>query len=262
MTTVREAAVAGTFYPADARVLADMVDRFLDAAVVENGWPAKAIIAPHAGYIYSGPVAATAYSALVAGRPGLQRAVLLGPAHRVALEGLATSSAYAFATPLGNVAVDQEAVARALALPQVQLWDEAHAFEHGLEVQLPFLQRLYPAISIVPFVAGRIDAQAVAELLELLWGGSETAVIISSDLSHFYDYATAQHLDRQTAQAITRLDGQALTQESACGRNAIRGLLLLAKEKGLEGRLLDLRNSGDTSGSRSRVVGYGAFVFA
>ncbi|MFN2137713.1 MAG: AmmeMemoRadiSam system protein B [Candidatus Promineifilaceae bacterium] len=262
MTTVRAAAVAGTFYPADAVILADMVDRFLDDAAVTDALPVKAIIAPHAGYIYSGPIAASAYAALAAGRPDVRRAVLIGPAHRVAVEGLATSSAYAFATPLGEVPVDQEAVASTLALPQVQVWDEAHAFEHGLEVHLPFLQRLYPGISIVPFVAGRIDQEAVAALLDLLWGGPETAVIISSDLSHYFDYAAAQHLDRQTAEAITRLDSSALGPDSACGRYAIRGLLLEARKKGLKARLLDLRNSGDTSGSRDRVVGYGAFIFS
>mgnify|MGYP001547270745 FL=1 len=157
--------------------------------------------------------------------------------------------------------VDKEALASVLDLPQVRVWDEAHAFEHGLEVHLPFLQRLYKQFSIVPLVVGQASAEDVAEVLDLLWGGPETAMVISSDLSHFHDYTTAQHLDQATAQAITNLDGGALQHESACGRNAIRGLLQVAKERGLNGRLLDLRNSGDTSGSRSRVVGYGAFVF-
>ena len=258
--TVRQAAVAGTFYPADAGELAEMVDQFMAGAKGNGGLP-KAVIAPHAGYIYSGPVAASAYAWLSGGKNTVQRVILLGPAHRVALTGLAASSAQAFATPLGEVPVDQEALANVLDLPQVRVWDEAHAFEHSLEVHLPFLQRLYDQFSIVPLVVGQADADEVAEVLEILWGGPETAVVISSDLSHFHDYITAQHLDQATAQAITHLDGQALQYESACGRNAIRGLLKVAQKHDLNGRLVDLRNSGDTSGSRSRVVGYGAFVF-
>ncbi len=260
MATVRQAAVAGTFYPADAGELAQMVDQFMAGAEGNGGMP-KAIIAPHAGYIYSGPIAASAYTHLASGEKTVRRVILLGPAHRVALRGLAASSAQAFATPLGEVPVDQEAQTRILDLPQVRIWDEAHTFEHGLEVHLPFLQRLYKQFSIVPLVVGQASAEDVAEVLELLWGGPETAVVISSDLSHFHGYETAQHLDQATAQAITSLDGQALQHESACGRNAIRGLLAVAKERGLNGRVVDLRNSGDTSGSRSRVVGYGAFVF-
>ncbi|MFL7838457.1 MAG: AmmeMemoRadiSam system protein B [Candidatus Promineifilaceae bacterium] len=260
MMTVRQAAVAGTFYPADARELAKMVDRYM-AGAEGNGDLPKAIIAPHAGYVYSGPIAASAYAHLAGNKEMVRRVVLMGPAHRVPLQGLAASSAQAFATPLGEVAVDQEALAKVLDLPQVRVWDEAHAFEHSLEVQLPFLQRIYQQFSIVPLLVGQTTAQEAAEVLDLLWGGPETAVVISSDLSHFHDYTTAQHLDQVTAQAIIRLDGQALEYESACGRNAIRGLLKVAKERGLNGRVVDLRNSGDTSGSRSRVVGYGAFVF-
>lgn len=260
MMTVRQAAVAGTFYPADARELAKMVDRYM-AGAEGNGDLPKAIIAPHAGYVYSGPIAASAYAHLAGNKEMVRRVVLMGPAHRVPLQGLAASSAQAFATPLGEVAVDQEALAKVLDLPQVRVWDEAHAFEHSLEVQLPFLQRIYQQFSIVPLLVGQTTAQEAAEVLDLLWGGPETAVVISSDLSHFHDYTTAQHLDQVTAQAIIRLDGQTLEYESACGRNAIRGLLKVAKERGLNGRVVDLRNSGDTSGSRSRVVGYGAFVF-
>lgn len=260
MLTVRQAAVAGTFYPADAGELAEMVDQFMAGAKGNGGMP-KAIIAPHAGYVYSGPIAASAYTHLVGGRETVQHVILLGPAHRVALRGLAASSAQAFATPLGDVPIDQEALANVLDLPQVRIWDEAHAFEHSLEVHLPFLQRLYKQFSIVPLVVGEASAEEVSEVLGSLWGGPETAVVISSDLSHFHDYTRAQHLDQATAQAIMALDGQALQYESACGRNAIRGLLDVARARGLNGRLVDLRNSGDTSGSRSRVVGYGAFVF-
>lgn len=260
MVMRREAAVAGTFYPADPVELAKMVDQFMDSVEGNGGMP-KAIIAPHAGYIYSGPIAASAYSQLANRKDTLKRVVLLGPAHRVSLRGLAASSAQAFTTPLGDVPVDQEALAEVLDMPQVRIWDEAHTFEHGLEVHLPFLQRLFGPVHIVPLVVGQASTEQVAEVLERLWGGPETAVVISSDLSHFHDYATAQHLDQATAQAITALDSDALDYESACGRNAIRGLLKVARAKGLTGRVVDLRNSGDTSGSRSRVVGYGAFIF-
>jgi AmmeMemoRadiSam system protein B len=257
---IRQAAVAGTFYPADAHELAAMVDQFM-AGAKGNGDMPKAVIAPHAGYIYSGPIAASAYAHLANRNEIVQRVILLGPAHRVPLQGLAASSAQAFATPLGEVPVDQEALASVLDLPQVRVWDEAHAFEHSLEVHLPFLQRLYQQFNIVPLLVGQTTGKEVVEVLDLLWGGPETAIVISSDLSHFHDYVTAQHLDQVTAQAIIRLDSQALQYESACGRNAIRGLLEAVKERGLNGRVVDLRNSGDTSGSRSRVVGYGAFVF-
>lgn len=261
MNAVRQAAVAGTFYPGNTQELAAMVDKFLADADGEGKTP-KAVIAPHAGYIYSGPIAASAYARLSGGADTVQRVVLLGPAHRVSLRGLAACSARAFATPLGNVPVDSEMVSLALTLPQVQLWDEAHAFEHSLEVHLPFLQRIYPKINIVPLVVGQASTEDVAEVVELLWGGPETVIVISSDLSHFHDYTTAQRLDRTTAELITHLDSAGLDYESACGRNAIRGLLQVAQQRGLHGDLVDLRNSGDTSGARNRVVGYGAFVFA
>lgn len=257
---VRPAAVAGMFYPAQADALRAHVDALL-AQFPGNGGVPKAIIAPHAGYRYSGLVAAAAYATLAANRDKLRRAVLLGPAHRVPLRGLAASSAGAFATPLGNLAVAQDAWATAVALPQVRVWDNAHAEEHSLEVQLPFLQRLLPDVAIVPLLVGEANAEDVAEVLETLWDGPETAVIISSDLSHFHDYATAQKLDAATAQAITALDDTALNRGSACGRSAINGLLRVARRRGLQAQTLLLRNSGDSEGPRDRVVGYGAFLF-
>lgn len=261
MGKVRKAAVAGTFYPADAAELARMVDDFMADAKGNGGVP-KAVIAPHAGYIYSGPIAGSAYARLSVDKQQIKQVVIMGPAHRVALQGLAASSADVFATPLGNVAVDQEAIKSVLDLPQVVIRDEAHATEHSLEVHLPFLQRLLTDFSIVPLVVGQASEEEVAEVLSHLWGGPETAVIISSDLSHFHDYQTAQQLDRATAQAIVNLEARALGYDSACGRIPIRGLLHIAKEKGLQAQVVDLRNSGDTSGSRGRVVGYGAFIFA
>lgn len=256
---VRPPAVAGVFYPQNPIELSQMIDGLLAAAGSSNGRAPKAIIAPHAGYRYSGGVAAAAYAHLAAAGATAQRVILLGPAHRVPVRGLAASSATAFATPLGEVPLAAET--QAVALPQVRIWDEAHAAEHSLEVQLPFLQRLFATVEIVPLVVGQATTAEVAEVLESVWGGAETAVVISSDLSHFHDYATAQRLDQATAAAIVALDEQALGPESACGRAAIRGLLRVARERNLTAQTVLLRNSGDSAGQRQRVVGYGAFVF-
>jgi AmmeMemoRadiSam system protein B len=260
MTQTREAAVAGLFYPGDARTLKREVEQLL-AQETATGRAVKALIAPHAGYIYSGPIAARAYAQLAPLRRTIQRVVLLGPAHRVAFRGLAASGADSFATPLGDVPLDREALERILPLPQVHLLDQAHAQEHSLEVQLPFLQILLDDFKLLPLVVGDADAAEVDEVLERLWGGSETLIVISSDLSHYHDYATARAMDSATARAIENLDPDAIGYDQACGRNPIKGLLVAARKHHLAGDLLDLRNSGDTAGDRARVVGYGAFAF-
>lgn len=260
MVHVRETAVAGTFYPADAVELSAQVQRFLDAAPTAVHQP-KAIIAPHAGYVYSGAIAGSAYAPLRAMRGRVSRVLLLGPAHTTAVRGLAASSADAFCTPLGHVPVDRPAMKVLLALPQVQQMDVAHAAEHGLEVQLPFLQMTLGAFHVAPLVVGSATAAQAAQALEAVWGGPETLIVVSSDLSHYHDYATAQRLDRATAAAIEALRPSALTPQSACGYVPIRGLLAVAARRGLRAHTLDLRNSGDTAGPRSRVVGYGAFAF-
>ena len=261
MTSVRNPAVAGTFYPADARELHAMVSAYLNSAKA-SGPPPKAIIAPHAGYIYSGPVAATAYAYLAEARGTIKRVVLLGPAHRVAFAGLAASSAEAFATPLGTIPVDKPAMAKILTLPQVQVLDEAHAFEHSLEVHLPFLQEVLGDFTLVPLAVGEATPAEVGEVLEVLWDGSETLIVISSDLSHYYDYETASKLDLATSRAIEELRPQDIHYEHACGRNPVNGLLWVARRRGMHARTVDLRNSGDTAGPRDQVVGYGAYVFA
>lgn len=260
MVRVRETAVAGTFYPANAVALSAQVQRFLDAAPTAVHQP-KAIIAPHAGYVYSGAVAGSAYAPLRAMRGRVSRVLLLGPAHTMAVRGLAASSADAFCTPLGNVPVDRPAMQVLLALPQVQELDAAHAAEHGLEVQLPFLQMTLGSFQIAPLVVGSATAAQAAQALDAVWGGPETLIVVSSDLSHYHDYATAQRLDRATAAAIEALRPSLLTPQSACGYVPIRGLLAVAARRGLRAHTLDLRNSGDTAGARSRVVGYGAFAF-
>ena len=261
MTSVRPAAVAGAFYPRGPKELDAKVQFYL-SQVERTGSPVpKAIIAPHAGYIYSGPVAASAYAKVMPARDAIKRVVLLGPCHRVAVRGLAVSGADAFTTPLGDVPLDRQAIGRILALPQVGVFDATHEKEHSLEVHLPFLQVILVAFSIVPLVVGEADAAQVAEVLERLWGGPETLIVISTDLSHYQDYESARRRDRATCDAIEALDSARIGREDACGRIPMSGLLALAKRRGMGVTTVDLRNSGDTAGPRDRVVGYGAWVF-
>jgi AmmeMemoRadiSam system protein B len=263
MPTSRPPAVAGTFYPDDPGELAAAVDGYLAGAGAPEPGPApKALIVPHAGYVYSGPVAASAYARVRELRGRVERVVLAGPAHRVPVRSLAASSAASFRTPLGEVPLDREAVERVLELPQVEVLDRAHAPEHSLEVQLPFLQRALGTFTLVPLVVGDATLEDVAEVLEVLWGGPETLILISSDLSHYFDYPTARRFDAATTRAIEALDASGLGRESACGRVAIGGLLVVAERRGLRARALDLRNSGDTAGPRDQVVGYGAYSVA
>lgn len=257
---VRPAAVAGTFYPDDPRVLAATVDRALAAAPAATAPPPKALVVPHAGYVYSGAVAATAYAQLAPVRHAIRRVVLLGPAHRVPLDGVAASSADAFETPLGLVPCDGEGRAAVLGLDGVTVDDGAHAGEHALEVQLPFLQRCLDAFALLPLVVGWARPEAVAAVLDAVWGGAETLVIVSSDLSHYHDHATARALDARTAAAVVAARAEALGPDDACGRHPLAGLLVAAHRRGLGVRLLDLRTSGDTNGGLDRVVGYGAFA--
>lgn len=285
--------VAGTFYPADPRTLAAEVRAYVRSAPAtgplpgpepDEGrrsgagtegprgadvkarpgpacWP-KALIAPHAGYIYSGPVAGSAYAQLAAGSEAIQRVVLLGPSHRLPFYGLAYSQAEAFVTPLGRVPVDREAYEAIADLPQARAFEAPFQGEHCLEVQLPFLQVLLADFRLVPFLVGEATTVEVAEILERLWGGDETLIVVSSDLSHYLDYGTARRLDGATSQAIAALNPAAIGDEDACGRVPVKGLLRAARHHGLTCRVLDLRNSGDTAGPRDRVVGYGAFAFA
>lgn len=260
--STRPPAVAGMFYPGEPNVLANSVVEMLEDAVL----PApiisqpKAIIVPHAGYIYSGPIAASAFALLAPYAANILRVILLGPCHRVAVRGLAVPGARHFATPLGEIPIDQGAIAAALELPQVIRHDAAHAQEHSLEVQLPFLQRVLEDFSLVPFVVGYATPDEVAEVLELLWGGPETLIVISSDLSHYHSYLDAQRRDHHTANDIAHLR-LLLDHEQACGATPINGLIEAAHRHGLKPRLLDLRNSGDTAGDKSRVVGYASFAF-
>jgi hypothetical protein len=258
---IRPAAVAGRFYPANPAELRRMIEGFLGEVKPSSAPAPKAVIAPHAGYVYSGPIAASAYARFSPARDAIKRVVLLGPSHYVAFRGLATTSAETWTTPLGAVPVDTHAVQQVTALPQVSVLDEAHAQEHSLEVHLPFLQVVLGEFKIVPLVVGDAEDEEVEQVIETLWGGEEARFVISSDLSHYYNYARARELDSATARAIEQLKPQDIGREQACGRVPIRGLLCAAKTHGLRAMTVDLRNSGDTAGPRSEVVGYGAWAF-
>jgi AmmeMemoRadiSam system protein B len=262
--TLREPAVAGYFYPASPDALQREIAECLATVTRRTPLPTqpKALIVPHAGYAYSGPVAATAYAALRPLRGRIRRVVLVGPAHRVAFRGLALSSADAFLTPLGCVDVARDAAQLLRPLAQVCELDRAHSLEHSLEVQLPFLQTVLEEFDIVPLVVGDATPEEVGGVLEALWGGPETIFIISSDLSHYRDYAAAQRIDRATTHAIESLDVAPIDGEHACGCRPICGMLCVARAHGLHATTLDLRNSGDTAGDHTRVVGYGAFAFS
>lgn len=259
MSAVRKPAVAGLFYPADPEALRSAVQACLGECRAEGAVP-KAIIAPHAGYAYSGPVAAAAYAPLRPARGTISRVVLLGPAHRVPLEGLAVPSCSAFQTPLGRVEIDSDGIRQALSFHQVHLDDAAHGPEHALEVHLPFLQVVLERFRIVPLLVGESTFETVAEVVQGLWGGAETLIVVSSDLSHYHSDADARQIDAETARRIVCLEVERLSGRRACGYLPVGGLLQTARRDGLSVRTLALRNSGEVSGDRSRVVGYGAFA--
>lgn len=261
--TFREPAVAGLFYPGDREGLRQSVLACLEEGRrrLRDARPPKALIAPHAGYAYSGPIAGSVYASIEPLRGAVDRVVLLGPSHRVALRGLALSTADFYRTPLGDVPLDRDGAAALAKLPQVRFFDAAHAEEHSLEVQLPFLQLVLGDFSLLPIVAGDATPAEVAEVIEAAWGGPETLIVVSSDLSHYYDYETARALDRATSGAIEALRPEGVGEAGACGRVPVRGLLVAARRHALAALTLDLRSSGDTAGPRDRVVGYGAYVF-
>jgi len=241
-------------------VVREQLDSARSDSAARDPWP-KALIVPHAGYVYSGPVAATAFVQLEGARELVKRVVLIGPSHRLPFDGLAVPSDTAFETPLGSVPIDETARREVLRLPYVQVRDDAHHWEHSLEVQLPFLQEVLGAFAVLPITVGRASPAQVANVLEALWGGDETLIVISSDLSHYHDYDTAKRMDEATASAIESFAPERIDAEDACGRTGIQGLLQVAQRHGLVPRTLDLRSSGDTAGSRDEVVGYGAWEF-
>lgn len=258
---IREPAVAGTFYPGQSQLLANNVTELL-AAVDASRLPSqpKALIVPHAGYIYSGPTAAMAYACLTENAAHIRRVVLLGPVHRVPVRGLALPGVDVFKTPLGQIELDHDAISKIQSMPQVVVSAPAHRFEHSLEVQLPFLQIVLDEFKLIPLAVGDTSTEQVAEVIEKLWGGPETLIVISSDLSHFHSYFAAQQLDNATVASI--LDLRTLkNHEQACGATPVNGLLHIARKRGLKPQLLDLCNSGDTAGDKERVVGYASIAF-
>lgn len=261
MASVRNAAVAGMFYPGDARALSAELDELLGG--VEHSGPRlgfpKVLIVPHAGYIYSGPVAARAYDELGAARGIVRRVVMLGPVHRVPVRGLAIPTDEAFDTPLGRVTIDRAALEQARRFPQVVASDRAHLQEHALEVQLPFLQRQLGDFALAPFAVGMASVEEVAQVIDALWGGPETLIVISTDMSHYHAYGEARAIDGNTLKRIGEFATD-LDHEEACGATPLNGLLAVARKRNLEIKLLAACNSGDTAGGKGQVVGYSSFA--
>ena len=267
MTIIRPPAVAGTFYPNDADILRSEIDGLMDAALhsdaVSGDVSPKAIIVPHAGLMFSGSLAALGFATVRALKDTIKRIVIIGPAHRMAFQGIALARADQFATPLGNMRCDLPALQKALALPHVQMLDDAHTLEHGLEIELPFIQRLFGEqsdIGIVPLLVSRCSPRQVHEVIEKLWGGPETLIVISSDLSHFHDYDTAKKMDNRTRAMIENFDAENIDTNDACGALPVAGILMAARNRGMKIKTLGMRNSGDVTGDKSRVVGYGAWA--
>ena len=264
VSQVRRPAVSGTFYPSNPKELHASVQFYLsEAAGKISSTPIitpKAIIAPQAGYKYSGLTAAAAYNSLKPIANSINRVVIMGPCHRIGISGIALPSSQAFDTPIGRIPLDIEAISKIVPLHQVNIFDDTHKEDHAIEVHLPFLQVILKNFSIVPMIVGQSSINEVAEVLQTLWGGDETLILVSSDLSHYLPYDEAQKIDNITCKAIEQLDPTALGEEQACGRNSIKGLMMVAREKGLSAVTVDLRNSGDTAGNKDSVVGYGSWV--
>jgi AmmeMemoRadiSam system protein B len=260
MDRIRQAAVAGSFYPADSDELRTVVHGLLDSIPAHAGPAPRALIVPHAGLVYSGSVAATAYARLRPLRQKFRRVLLLGPCHRMAFRGMAVSGADCFRTPLGDVPLDHAAIA-SISHPDLAVADAPHRAEHSLEVQLPFLQCVLDSFTLVPIAVGDANPDSVADVIDAYWDDPETLVVVSSDLSHYLDYRAAQRRDDATCNAIELLKDMRIGYADACGATPVRGLLKFAKRRGMRAVTLDLRNSGDTAGPREQVVGYGAWIF-
>jgi AmmeMemoRadiSam system protein B len=260
---IRQPAVADRFYPGYPNRLKQLLQDYFAAAKPFGSRVdcPKAIIAPHAGYIYSGPIAASAFAPFIPEKETIRRIVLIGPSHRIPFQGIAIPSCESYATPLGFIPIDAEGCESLRSLPQVQILDDAHAQEHSLEVELPFLQFVLNTFTLVPIVVGESTDWELSDAIDRVWGGPETRFVISSDLSHYLPYEQAVKTDRITADAVEKLQPERIGESQACGRTPIRAMLIAARGRNLQAATLDLRNSGDTAGSRDRVVGYGAFTF-
>ncbi len=264
MSRIRKAAVAGTFYPNDKKQLDQMVDVLLKNAISLDSNP-KAIIAPHAGYIYSGKVAASAYEPLRSLKNKIKKIVLLGPSHHVSFDGLAIPQSDFFETPIGKVTIDQEAIRLIQKLPQISVSDVAHVREHSLEVHLPFLQKIFgDKFLLTPIVVGHSNPDEVGQVIEKLWGNDDTLIVISTDLSHYHTYEEAYQMDRETCSQVESLDLEQLHSQKMCGSLPVSGLLNVARKKKLQVKMVDFCNSGDikvnnAKANKDRVVGYASF---
>jgi hypothetical protein len=267
MVDARRPAAAGVFYPADSELLGRTVRALLDAAPPASRpgsraarFP-RAIVVPHGLLGLAGTVAAAAWSRVAPHAARYKRVVILGPSHHAQFAGLAAPFSDAFATPLGPVEVDRIGIETARCFPQLFISDEPHEQEPSLEVQLPFVQLVLPEVTILPLVVGETEDAESAQVIESLWNDT-TLVVVSTDLSHYHDAATAQRIDHATGQAIEALEALRIQEEQACGHAALRGLLVVARARGLRASRVELRHSGETSGDLSEVIGYGSFVFA
>lgn len=261
MVALRPLAVAGSFYPAKADALRAMIAPWLDVVGAPAGPAPKAVIAPHAGYIYSGALAGACHRLFLPDADRISRVVLIGPAHRVGFRGIALSTADQWATPLGAITLDRAGMAALSGQSMVGALDAAHGPDHALEVHLPFLRMVLPEARLIPCLVGQVEVDAVAAVLERLWGQDETRIVISSDLSHYLGYHEARALDQTTAAAIEAMDGAAIAPGGACGRLPIAGFLTVARARGLRAGRVGLMNSGDTAGGKDKVVGYGGWRF-
>ncbi len=258
--SLQAAAVAGMFYPGNPAQLAAGVDGSLAKAAPPRLSP-KAVIAPHAGHVYSGDIAGAAYRLLAQRKGEIKRVVLLGPNHRMPVRGIALSPAEAWETPFGPLPVDRTARDSLARQPGFAVTPMPFVNEHSLEVHLPFIHRVLGKVEILPMLVGETTTEQASRTLDALWGGPETAIIISSDLSHYHDYETCRTKDEETASGIERLQQDICVGDRACGFHSIKGLIDQAQRRDLRVTALDVRNSGDTHGPRDRVVGYGSFAF-
>jgi len=264
MSMIKNCSVDGLFYPRDPQQLETDILGYLQSALTapdETRTP-KAIVVPHAGYVYSGEIAAAAYAAISDRRAAITRVVILAPSHRIPFQGVAYSEADYFRTPLGDIPVDTDSTENLIRLDSTIKLEVAFDGEHSLEVQLPFLQVVLDKFSIVPLVVGSIPPQVLSTTIETLWGGDETLLVVSSDLSHFHDYQTARQQDARTSKAIIELAYEKLSHDDACGYTPLAGVLNLARRKKMTATAVDTRNSGDTAGDKARVVGYGAYLLS
>jgi AmmeMemoRadiSam system protein B len=260
MVNIRKPNVAGQFYPDQTKVLSEMINKFLSEVHVNIKEKPKAIIVPHAGYTYSGPIAATAYATLLPYKESIKKVILLGPTHRMSFKGVAATMVDYFETPLGSIPIDHN-IQEISSSQIVNVNETAYEMEHSIEVQLPFLQTVLNKFELLPLIVGDIEFIKVADIINNLWDSDETLIVVSSDLSHYKAYYSAQTLDTLTSSIIEKLAPNELQSEQVCGLIPIQGLLQVAKQKNIQVRTLDVRNSGDTSGSKENVVGYGAYFF-